>query len=296
MTLLTEIESAGSVKAPEPLDVAKPEPDDERFYSTTTIIGCLEKPALMYWSAEEAAKAAVAISGSLAQRVDEDGEEAVVKWLRDARFRQVKGQRTAAELGTACHDSFEEYALTGVKPTVDEEVQPYLDQFDKWVSKWQPEYLAAELSVYNRQYGYAGTTDAFIKIQGTTTIADYKTSRKSVDAKGKESGPYPEVGLQLASYRYAELAATWRCRRYEKMRRRYYLLSPDEAEMGAPVPVVDGGLCIHVSPQHCHAYVVRCDEEIYESFLYLIEAFRYTSEVSKTIIGARLVHESEVLA
>lgn len=293
MTATQEV-STTAIKAPEPLDVAKPEPDDERFYSVTTIIGCLDKPALLYWSAEQAALAAVNASGSLAARVEEDGEEATVKWLRDARFRQVKGQRTAAELGTACHDAFEQYALSGVRPTVDDEVLPYLDRFDEWVQKWQPEYVAAELAVYNRTYGYAGSCDAFLKIDGETLIADYKSTRKSVDAKGKDTGPYPEVGLQLSAYRHAELAATWRARRYEKFKRRYYLLSPDEIEMGVPVPAVSGGLCIHVTPEHCHAYIVRCDAEVFESFLYLIEAFRYTNEVSKTIIGGRLVHESEV--
>lgn len=293
---MTVTEVGEGVKAPEPLDVPKPDAEDERFYSTTTIIGCLDKPALLYWAAEQTALAAVAAAGSLPQRIEEEGTEPVVKWLRDARFRGVRGQRTAAELGTACHEAFEQYALSGTRPEVDEEVLPYLDQFDAWLQKWQPEYLAAELAVYNRTYGYAGSCDAFVKIQGEPLITDYKSTRKSLDARGKETGPYPEVGLQLSSYRYAELAATWRARRYEKFKRRYYLLSPDEIEMGVPVPAVTGGLCIHVTPEHCHAYVVRCDREVFESFLYLIEAFRYTNEMSKTIIGQRLVHESEVLS
>ena len=42
-----------------PIDDAKPEPDDLRMWSVTTIIGALDKPALVYWAAEETAKAAV---------------------------------------------------------------------------------------------------------------------------------------------------------------------------------------------------------------------------------------------
>jgi hypothetical protein len=57
--------------------------------------------------------------------------------------------------------------------------------------------------------------------------------------------------------------------------------------MGVPVPTVTGGLCIHVTPEHCHAYIVRCDETVFESFLYV-------NEVSKSIIGDRLVHQEEV--
>lgn len=294
MAIAAEKADPAEVRAPEPVDVDKPEPEDERFHSVTTVIGVLDKPALMYWAAEQTAMAAVTVAGSLATRVAEEGEEQVVKWLRDARFRSVRGQRTAAELGTAAHASFEEYALTGRRPEVDDEVAPFLDRFEQWCQKWQPEYQAAEVSVYNRTYGYAGTCDGFLTVGGERVIVDYKTSRKSVDSQGKETSPYPEVGLQLAAYRYAELAATWKARRFERFRRRYYLLGPDEVELGAPVPEVDGGLCIHVTPEHCHAYPVRCDRDIYESFLYLIEAFHWTNEVARTVVGMRLVHESEV--
>ena len=33
------------------VDVKKPADDDLRMWSVTTIIGCLDKPALMYWAA-----------------------------------------------------------------------------------------------------------------------------------------------------------------------------------------------------------------------------------------------------
>lgn len=293
MTLLQEVQAL-DVKAPEPIDVKKPVDDDLRFWSVTTIIGVLDKPALLYWAAEQSAIAAVGAAKSLTQRIEEDGEAEVIKWLRDARFRGIKGARTAAELGTDIHAACESYALTGLRPEVDEEVLPFLDQFDRWAQRWQPVYQAAELTVYSRQYGYAGTCDGFLTIDGQRLIVDYKTSRKSFDSKGKPSGPYPEVGLQLSAYRYADTAATWQARRYERFRRRYYLLSPDEIEMSVKPPEVDGGLCIHISPEHCDAYPVRCDSEVYESFLYLIETARFVNEVSKTIVGERLVHAEEV--
>ena len=127
-----EIQSLASVKAPEPLDVAKPEADDERFWSVTTIIGVLDKPALLYWAAEQSAIAAVGAAKSLPKRIEEDGEAEVIKWLRDARFRGKKGEKTAAELGTAVHAACEDFALTGRRPEVDEDVMPFLDQFDRW--------------------------------------------------------------------------------------------------------------------------------------------------------------------
>lgn len=272
-------------------DEAKPQASDERFYSVTTLIGALDKPALLYWAAEQAAIAACRVASSLPSRIEEEGEEAVVKWLRDARFRKPKGIRSAAELGVAVHDAIEEYALTGVRPVVDDEVRPFLERFDGWAQSWSPRYLAAEAAVYNRRFGYAGTLDAIIEIDGQKVIADYKTTRSDVDSRGKPSSPYPEVALQLAAYRTAELLATFRARRFEQFRRRYYLLSDVEVSECVPMPAVDGAVVIHITPDRCEAYPVRTDKDVFDSFLYAVECFRWQQDLSKRVIGAPLEKE-----
>lgn len=293
-----------------PDDNATEAPDDYRLWSVTTIIGCLDKPALLYWAAEQTALAAVSVANSLPSRIAEDGEEETVKWLRDARFRRPKGRLSAASLGTCAHQACEEYALTGVRPDrarvaeiirqeggakfdgVDNEapvLERMLDQFDGWLARFQPEYQAAEVTVYSPKFGYAGTADGFLTIDGMRAIIDYKTSREGFDKRGNAKGPYPEVGLQLAAYRWAECAAVWRPRRIEKFRRRYYLLSDAERERAAPVPEVDAGLVIHITPDHCEAFPVRCDERIHEAFLYVIEASRWMNETSKNVIGLPIV-------
>lgn len=279
-----------------PVDVPKPEADDIRFWAVTTILGCLDKPALIYWAAGLSADAAIAVAKSLPQRIEEEGHDQVWKWIRDARFRKPKGQRSATELGTAVHDACEQYAITGVRPSVDAEVMPFLDRFDEWVTLWQPEYIAAELTVYSPTYGYAGTADGFFKIQGTPLIFDYKSTRKGNDDRGKPSHPYPEVALQLAAYRYAEMAAAWRPRRHEAFKRRYYLMGEDEREMAVEVPPVEGGVVVHITPDHCHAYPVNCGPNVHTAFLYVQEAARWTFEMSKSVIGDRLVHPAEVAA
>jgi hypothetical protein len=179
--------------------------------------------------------------------------------------------------------------LTGIRPEVDDEVRPYLDRFDEWLSKFQPAYEAAEMTVFSPLYGYAGTTDLIATIQGMRLIGDYKTTARSVDGRGKETGPYPEVAMQLASYARAELAATWRPRKFEKYSKRTYLLGPDERAMAVPLPEIDGGLVIHITPTHCHAFPVRIDQEVFDSFLYCLEMYRWQSDLSKTVIGERLV-------
>jgi hypothetical protein len=208
----------------------------------------------------------------------------------DAPYRKPKDRkRTAAERGTDVHRWAETYGLTGERPPCDDELRPYCDQIDNWFQRVQPEFEATEMTVYNRRFGYAGTLDAIMRIRGVCLLCDYKTAEKSFDKQGHPTRPYPEVALQLAAYRYAEFAAAWRVRRWEHFRRRFYLLGEDERQMAVEIPKVDGGLVIHVAPEHCDAYPVRCDEEIFETFKFHLEVARFALNTSKTVVGEPLV-------
>jgi hypothetical protein len=289
------------------IDDATPADDDQTLWSVTTIIGALDKPALMYWAAGQTAIAALASLKSLPDRIEEDGYETTVEWLRDARFRKPKDRLMASALGTVFHAAAEEYGLTGIRPDhdwiaakvnaeggrwfkgTDHEtavVAAMLDQFDRWLQRFSPSYQATEVMVFDSRYGYAGTADAFLTVDGVRFLADYKTSREPLDGKGNPRTPYPEqVGLQLAAYRYAEGAAVWRPRRTTKFRRRYYLLSPAEREMAVPVPEVDTGLVMQVTPESCEAYPIRIDEEVHRAFLHTMEVFRWLHDTSDTVMG-----------
>lgn len=265
------------------LDDAKPTPVDVQLWSVTTIIGALDKPALVYWAADETAKAAVERQDIWRPMADADPAEAV-EWLKKSRFRR-KG-KSDAELGSAIHAAVEGWVISGVRPSVDDpEMEPFLDRVGEWLDEFQPSWQASEVTVYHPQWGYAGTSDGFLTVDGTRFIIDFKTSRKSVDGYGKVRRPYPEVALQLAAYRYAELAAVWRPRRFEHFRRRYYLLSPEEQALAVPVPEVDGALAIHVTPEHCHAWPVRADDAVFDAFLYVVEAARWQFGLSKTVLA-----------
>lgn len=294
------------------MDVSKANDDDIRFHSVTSIIGVLDKPALIWWAANETAKASVLTANSLVARIKEDGADEVEKWLTGARFRRPKNKLTAANLGSAFHAAAELYALEGVRPDdelltklvkqqgggnftgVEGEVATLrlmLDQFDRWLQLATPEYIATEVCVLSPTYGYAGTADGFFIVDGQRLLLDYKTSRDQFTKAGKQKGPYPEVALQLAMYRFAEIAALWRPRRTEIFRKRYYLASPAEIAQGVPVPEVDGGVVIHVTPGSCEAYPVRCDETIFQSALFVLEAARYQKDIAKNVIGEPLVFE-----
>lgn len=294
----------------EALEVAGPEDDDLTLWSVTTVIGVLDKPALLYWAAEQTANAAIDSCATWQAMANDEGRDAAVKWLRDARFRRPKTKLSDTALGSVTHKVCETYALTGQKPGKDfveqlvvDEGGPQVDvegetrvvgqnlnQFDQWLHRFQPAYQATEVCVYNPTYGYAGQCDAFLTIDGVRFIADYKSSRNARDSSGRPKKPYPEqVGLQLAAYRNSEYAAVWRPRRFEKFRRRYYLLGAAERELAVPVPEVDTGLIIQITPEACEAYPIRCDEEVHTAFLYCLEAFRWMNETSKTVMTDALL-------
>jgi len=292
-----------------PVDVDQAATDDLTLWSVTTIIGVLDKPALLYWAAEMTADCAIDNEATWKAMLTDRGRPEAVKWLRDARFRRPKTLLSSAELGTAVHTVCEEYALTGTRPDADRiasairaEGSPatdvpaevklitrMVDRFDSWLQRFTPAYQATEVCVYNPTYGYAGTADAFLTIDGFRAIVDYKSSREPYDSRGKPKTPYPEqVGLQLAAYRHADYAAVWRPRRMEKFRRRYYLLGESERALAQPVPDVDGGLCIQITPESCEAYPVRCDTDVHQAFLYTLEAFRWVSQTSQKAMGPAL--------
>lgn len=289
------------------VEVSKAEDDDLTLWSVTTIIGVLDKPALLYWAAQQSAQAAVddiEVWQALAGR----SREEAVKWLRDARFRPPRDRLSAAQLGTIAHKMCETYALTAVRPDkdmvsdlvvrdlphgdIDAEVDTLgrmLNQFDDWLGRFHPSYQATEVCVYEPTFGYAGQADTFLTIDGVRFIGDYKSSRDTFDTRGNLKKPYPEqVGLQLAAYRYAKYAAVWRPRRTEKFKRRFYLLSPAERELAVPVPEVDAGLVIKLTPESCESYPIDCGPNVHTAFLYALEAFRWVQETSKTVMGQPL--------
>lgn len=268
--------------------------DDMRLWSVTTILGESDSNrGLIEWSKGEVAKAAVASLETLTAMARNEGEEAAVAWLRGATDRPGRrGERTNVQLGSAVHAACEDYALSGIRPEVDSEVAPFLDRFEEWCQRFSPAYEAAEMTVYSPTYGYAGTLDAVLKVDGMSVVTDYKTSRNDRDSDGKLRRPYPRVALQLAAYRYAELAAAWRPVRSQKQwSRRYYLLSPEEQTDAIAVPPVDGGLCLYITPARCEAYPARCDESIYEMFLFCVEVARWR-EMAPRVLGEPLVGET----
>lgn len=283
---------------------SKREPDDMVMWSVTTILKILAKQdVLVPWAVGVTAERVVANMDRIAWRLENEDVASAVSYIKGLRWA-TGGKLSDTELGTVAHGLFEHYALTGSRPPVRPELHPkngqdgsllvaddvrdlgrMLDHFDRWLNEFQPQYLATEVVVYHPEMGYAGQADGFANVAGSDVIIDYKTSRNTYDSKGNVRGPYDENALQLAAYRWAKKAAVWRARRYSNRGRRYYLLNATERALALPVPEVDGGLIIKVTPDHLGVYPVKCDERQLEAFLYCQEVARWLFNEARHGIG-----------
>lgn len=299
----------------ETIDVPQAGENDTKFFSVTTILKALHNPALEYWAIKRCAQDALDRQATWSAMLAEEGAAGTITWLCKARFRSPKLELGSDQLGSVVHKACEYYALNKQKPDkewvadhiralgsasieVDSElavVGRMLNQFDAWLQRFQPVYVAAEMPVYSERFGYAGSLDAILNIGGLNLITDYKTRREPLTARGEAQTPYPETCLQLAAYRHADLGLVSRARRYETpQKRRYYLMSPEEKRtVSVPMEQVDGGLCIILTPQSCEAYPMNVSQEVFEFFLYTFEAWRWLEDVSKRVVGDVLVPPSE---
>jgi hypothetical protein len=226
----------------------------EAFWSVTTIIGGgVPKPALINWAKKFTAEVAYDHFSTLAEMHASDDRDGAIDWLKNAAFRM---RDKAADLGSVVHASCEAVALGKPIPPWPKSAEPRMEGFKSFLIDCAPDFHNVEASVYNRPEHYAGTLDAICTINGRRYLLDTKTGK----------GVYPEVGLQLAAYRFAE-----------------FIGLPDGSE--APMPEVDACAVLHLPEAGGYELVdVRADAEIFLAFKFVREVFFWQTQTSKSVI------------
>jgi hypothetical protein len=264
----------------------KPLKQDLTLWSVTTIIRQIGgAEGLINWAVGKTADAALEDQAIWQAMVDKGQHKEARAYLAGARWRPRPGcSLTDAEAGSLFHRLAERWIFDGRRPPCDNrEVNALLDSFGKWLDSAQPTFDALEMTVYNPLEGYAGTLDAIISVDGKRFVLDYKTSLDPDEGKRKK--PWHSVAPQLAAYRHAQFVAVWKARCEERYSRRYYLLSEDERANALPMPEIEGGYCLHVTPWHEDLYYVRTGDDIYrDGFLSAVDAARWTLRLADTAI------------
>ena len=182
----------------------------------TTVLRKLDKPALIQWNIDNTAAYAVANIDHLLTRTQEQGYGFLRwYWKRDPLKGDMEDIRNysngvlndAGELGTMLHDWVA--ADHGACPYPDASNAPYhfwemVEQWDKYNTEHEIEVLHSEVTLWNHDFGYAGTADGIWVIDGKLTLVDVKTSRNTWDEHWMQA-----VALQRCGTLLTEVGDEW---------------------------------------------------------------------------------------
>lgn len=216
--------------------------DGEKIPGVTTALGIIDKSGpLKQWAANLAAEEAV-------NHWDEIGELPMLAKLDRIRYAHKNTLRKASVRGTRIHALGEKVAHGEDVQVPDEYVGP-VEAYARFLDRWQIETVHTELPVCHTGYRYGGTLDGIavspLLCDGQPFIFDVKTGK----------GVYDETALQLAGYRFADVAII------------------DGAE--APMPAtVERAYVAHVLPDDVELLPADAGESSWKAFLYALSLYR----------------------
>jgi len=167
----------------------------KRVWGVTSIIGILDKPALMYWAVNQAMEY---LQRELKPGIALDEVE-IKSILAEAKRAHTVKKNKATDIGTMTHGWIEKYIKAATKREklpkrpVNKEMNNAIDCFFNWMKKNKAKFISSERKIYSKKYKYAGMVDLDVKINGKRTVVDIKTS----------NGIYPEYFLQGVAYMIA---------------------------------------------------------------------------------------------
>lgn len=239
----------------------------------TTLLGDgVNKPALIGWAARVVAEAAVDELDVWLPMLREGKRRSAVEYLKQQRWET---STEAAARGTEVHSLAAQLAA-GQEVEVSEVTEGLVDAYLAFRADWQPTDELSEVMVVNRTHVYAGTLDLICTLEGWRVDRGSRPARVLIDLKTGASGVYPEVALQLAAYRYAEV------------------MLPDlegDAEDEQPMPQVDHCAVLWLLDDGSYQLKpVQADERAFRTFLYAAElaAFVGRDGWGRDTIGAAL--------
>ncbi len=168
--------------------------NDELLPGVTTILGTLNKPALVQWAATEAIKYIEANGEKEGDLIRVNSEI-----LEAARTAHAKKRDKAADQGTDVHAEIETIIKTLISGKAlregDGELPGFSSQaqkFFKWATDNNVVFHESEKKMYSVEHKFAGTADFVATIDGKKFVGDIKTTSGIYDLS-----PF----LQCAGYR-----------------------------------------------------------------------------------------------
>jgi len=279
-------------------------PTGEDLWSVTTIIGGTDsKPHIRKWYASQSAKWCIDNIDRLARVLAEEGRDAAVKLAAAEAERQ---RNLKSEAGVYVHDVQQALILWAASPgrtgadialptlpdhlqnavydlgggksaPLPEVVEWMVDGFLNFVSDFSPRFEASEMTVYNRELGYAGTLDHIMVLDG------YAISAGTGPHGWDEAVPRPGGVLRLCGDTKTgkEPEGTWKEQLPPYRRATECLLPLGQLH---PMPPTDAGVVLHLRPDYPGGYCLMLvsageDEAAWERFLKAASIFTERQEV-----------------
>lgn len=191
----------------------------------------------------------------------ESDREGAINLVKGATDRHSK---TAANKGTDVHAHAEQLMrdkIAGVKSTfrASKEELRYLRNLARFILEFEVEPVMVETTVWSQEHEYAGTFDLLCRLKGYDGL-------QIVDYKSGQSGVYPDAGIQQTGYRWADSYV-------------------DEEGNFQPMPEVTGAFGMWLRPDGWALYPLRTDEVMWDTFIHLREAYKYTVEIAPTVVS-----------
>lgn len=226
--------------------------DGEPVAGVTTILGGgVPKPALPAWAAKSAAQHAV-------EHWDELGRLGLFERAERIKKAPWRERDDAAHRGSEVH-RLAERLLRGEEVSVPAAISGLVRSCVDFLDVWQPEPVLVECPVASRADRYAGTLDAVVDIPDLgRCLIDFKTTR---------SGIWPETGLQLAAYRFADFA----------------LVEGREVAVGGLG--IERALGVWLRPDGHSVFELRAGAAEFAVFLAAAQIARWAEGDSKQIVG-----------
>jgi hypothetical protein len=152
----------------------------------TTILSCINKPALMPW--------AIGVTRDYWLQEVSKGRNDFKAIHKESWTASKKISKDAADIGSNVHAYAEAvFKNLPVPELLSDQAKRGVEAFHNWHDSHKIKILASERRVFSQKHYYAGTCDFVAEIDGVVGVGDIKTS----------SGIYPEMRLQTAAYQQA---------------------------------------------------------------------------------------------
>ena len=223
--------------------------DGQRIPGVTTVIGILDKPALVNWAAEQSASYAVENWEALASLPMMER----ARRIQRARFNT---NRKAVVKGNRIHALGEKLAH-GETVDVPLEIRSQVEAYAGFLDNWGLTAVATETPVCHTEWAFGGTFDLIAESDRFgRSLMDIKTGK----------GVYSEVALQLNAYANCDLRLVATEVTGPRGGKRTEWLE-------APLPKIDSLLVAHVRDDSVEMVPVKLDTSIFEAFLHMLEIF-----------------------